>query len=535
MQCIPGVSPVPSRFSILLEPNDLTYKCRLMYIHCLYKRSMHRILALPIYYSTNPKQFLFCIIPIKGISVSLFRNLWIYCLIIAMFTGCTLQDGPETLYWREKAQAGLADILPPPSAHFEADRNEVIGDIREKDSLSLQDCYRLALMYNEDLALQGESYYQAILSSRIVLADSLPDLSFQGNYNKVEYDPGTGSSNDSKTRSEEYFLHLEQTLFEGFRNLFALRQANHEAESLGYLVQRERDLIFLAISRTFYATLQYKHTIDSRQNSVRVQEKQLARIEAEYEAGVARSSEVLLSKANLARDRADLATTQQDYQSARNSLSLLINWNSSQALEDLLTVPLDLPLTDKLIQKALASRPDLKAASEEIQASRQRINTALAQWAPEIKFSGNSWTHREGYYEDVDWEYRISGEISLFDGGVRIAELRQARSRHRQALQQCSKLQKQIRFEVDDLYGQLLNQQKVMSAADAQLDSASQAHTQVWAEYQQGEATNLEVITAENLLLAAEITLYREQLKEKMLWLELQVAMGEPLLGEQAK
>jgi outer membrane protein TolC len=161
------------------------------------------------------------------------------------------------------------------------------------------------------------------------------------------------------------------------------------------------------------------------------------------------------------------------------------------------------------------------------------VRAAFAQFAPQIQLGGNSWTHREGSSEDVDWELGISGEIPLFDGGVRLAELRVARSQRRQARERLASIQKQIRCEVEDLHGKLVSQDQAIAAAEAQLNSASEAYAQVWAEYQEGDATNLEVITAENLRLSAEIRHYQELLRKKVLWLQLQVAAGSAPVARQ--
>jgi outer membrane protein TolC len=98
-------------------------------------------------------------------------------------------------------------------------------------------------------------------------------------------------------------------------------------------------LILLAVAQSFYSTLQIQQSIAARENSVQVQEDQLRRIAAEYEAGVARSSEILLSRANLEQDRAELVTARQEYRSIRNTLSLLMGWWTDQPLNDNLEIP----------------------------------------------------------------------------------------------------------------------------------------------------------------------------------------------------
>lgn len=421
-----------------------------------------------------------------------------------------------------------------PTSSFEQDRQAVLVQSEEQESLTLEDCFRLALLYSENLALRGEDYFQAVLMQHKTQAQLLPTLTFRGTWDRQDAVPTSGGSTSSSREQQQSYFRLEQTLFEGFKNLSNYKRAGFQAKSLEHLIRRERDLILLSVAEAFYLTLQHQQAVLSRQKSLQVQESRLSRIEAEYEAGVARSTDVLLTRASLEKDRADLAAAQQNFQSARNLLSLRMGVWSEQPLNDEFRVPSQaLPSVEVLIQKAMATRADLQAASAELQARRMALQSALGEWAPAFRFEGNAWTQREGVNQDSDWDVRITGVLPLFDGGLRRAGYREAQSRRRQAELQVSRLEKQIHFEVEDLKGKLMNQEVVLEAAETQLRSASEAFSQVWAEYLEGEATNLEIITAQNLLLAAEITLTQEQLNKKILWLQLLVAIGQTPIMEQ--
>ncbi len=449
-------------------------------------------------------------------------------IFVILLSGCALNESRETRLWQKSAWEGLEDTLAESSEAIGTERKALVQGVQDQGALSLEDCYRLALLYSNELAIQGEDYLQTVFSRDRALAALLPYLSFQGSYARAE-----SATSFSQKETQNYYFQVQQTLFDGFHDYFAYRQAGNLAAERELQVRRERDLILLAVAESFYTSLQLQQSIASREKSVQVQEDQLRRIEAEYEAGVARSSEILLSRANLEQDRAELVTARQEYRSTRNTLSLLMGWWTDQDLNDDLDIPGGMPPVEELKARAWQGRADLAAASAALEAGEQGVRAALAQFAPQIQLGGNSWTHREGSSEDVDWEVGISGEIPLFDGGVRLAELRAARSQRRQAKERLASIQKQIRFEVEDLHGKLVSQDQAIAAAEAQLNSASEAYAQVWAEYQEGEATNLEVITAENLRLSAEIRHYQELLRKKVLWLQLQVAAGSAPIARQ--
>lgn len=449
------------------------------------------------------------------------------CGIFAiLLSGCALNEGRETRLWQESAWKGLEDTLPVSSEALGAGRQTALQEIQRQSALTLEDCYRLALLYSNDLAIQGEDYLQSVFSRDRALADLLPYLSFQGSYTRAESAISLGGVAFGPKETENYYFQVRQTLFDGFHDYFSYRQAGKRAAEREYQMRRGRDLILLAVAEAFYRSLQLQQSIAAREQSVRVQENQLRRIEAEFEAGVARSSEILLSRANLEQDRAELVTARQEYRSTRNTLSLLMGWWTEQELTDNLEIPGGMPSVEALKTQAWQGRADLAAASAALEAAEQGVRAAVARFAPQIQLGGNSWTHREGSSEDVDWELGISGEIPVFDGGLRVAELRSARSQRRQARERLATIQKQIRFELEDLHGKLISQDQAIAAAEAQLNAASQAYEQVWAEYREGEATNLEVITAENLRLSAEIRYDQELLRKKVLWLQLQVAAG---------
>jgi len=393
--------------------------------------------------------------------------------------------------------------------------------------MSLDDCYRLAVENSEQLAISLEDYLQAVQERWVAWSSSLASVSAKGRYFRQKKISVGGLGTLSPPRSKDFYFRLEQPVFTGFRNLNTIRKSGDTIDAQKAEAQDARNQVFLAVAEAFYAILQAEHEAGAVSASLKVQQERHRQVQALIKAGVARRSELLLIESNLANDRARLARAEQNVVTNRDRLSFLVGVRVEQALgseEDLQVPPEDLP---GLIARGLTRRPDIQKLRHEMEAEEKEVHIAKGAFGPEVSLVADHYAHREGFRKEVDWEVGVAAELSLFEGGRRLAELRQARSRLRQARLRLRERERQAELEIRQTHAELKTSRSLLDAHRAQLQAAEEAHRLVTLEYKNGVATNLEVLAAQNALLDAQVQLENERLNRGVLVLRLRVALGE--------
>jgi outer membrane protein TolC len=131
---------------------------------------------------------------------------------------------------------------------------------------------------------------------------------------------------------------------------------------------------------------------------------------------------------------------------------------------------------------------------------------ARADFAPRILAEGNLLDFQQssprGHF-DLPFGF-IKLEWGLFEGGKRVAEVRVADSRIREALAQADSIADTIAFQVNQAYRQLVAARKGIDRARPAVDQSREAYRLVVARTRQGDATPAELTDAQAALTRAE-------------------------------
>jgi len=114
----------------------------------------------------------------------------------------------------------------------------------------------------------------------------------------------------------------------------------------------------------------------------------------------------------------------------------------------------------------------------------------------------------------------------LYDGGLRSAELGQARVRSKQAELQVKEYSKQVSVEVETAYRNLITAGSLISSLTDKLKSAEANYEAITIQFKTGTADSLDVIDANALLADAERELIEAKYTLSLASLELQKARG---------
>jgi outer membrane protein len=244
--------------------------------------------------------------------------------------------------------------------------------------------------------------------------------------------------------------------------------------------------------------------------------------EARLANGKGTLPDVLNARAETAQASFDLAAAEGDETIARVTLAEAIGVEPSPdiSIDAKRNAPLPSALTlpiDRLIERAMADRPDLMAQVLEIRRADDQIRAAESAYWPKILVSSNvaqtmGWPQliqppgQLGHADVTTWSIALSIEWAIFDGGARKNREAIAESEKRQAVDDLRDKRDQAQREVWSGYIAFRTAVRQEEAAVALLTAASTSYSASLDAYKYGVKNLVDVVTAQKQLALARLS-----------------------------
>ena len=235
------------------------------------------------------------------------------------------------------------------------------------------------------------------------------------------------------------------------------------------------------------------------------------------EAGSVTEAAVMQSEANYYNILASITDLEVNIDKLNNTMSLLLNvlpqeWAVSP--EAALATPVLVDAAGGVPMSLLAQRPDVHAAEQNLAMAYYATNSARAAFYPSLTISANGgFTNLLGSFvqNPGDWFVQLAGSLvaPLFSRGKNISTLKAAKAQQQQALNNFEYSLMSASAEVSDaltVYNKSVEKEALLRR---QVDDLAKAvdMTQELLLYSTGQTNYLEVLTAQQTLLAAQISL----------------------------
>ncbi|MBI3012586.1 MAG: TolC family protein [Elusimicrobia bacterium] len=398
--------------------------------------------------------------------------------------------------------------------------------------LTLMDCYHRALEKSENIRIQAQNIVQAELEKQRALGTVLPNLKF--NFSQTYQDTsgvegGSGGVGGTFTRSErpESKFVLKQELFSGFKEFAALSASKSLSQKETFLLKNVAKLLFREIAQSFYQITQLKKDLENVQTILIFTQERIKELQSRVQLGKSRESEMLSVESQLFMSRSEEEKIKGELEIARENLSTLLGMetDSFQIAEDPdSNDPVE--LMETYLGK-VGQRTEIRAQSEEIQARRQNVKIARAQFFPHANFTGNYYTKRVGFQEPIDWDVLLNLDIPIFQGRIAQSALRRSSSELKQSELELLRLKRNAESEVRKkflLLKSALQQHKTLVDAYKKSEESYRVQT---GEYRLGLVNNLEVLQALNQLQETKRNLDRIFVQTKLYRIDLKIAVEE--------
>lgn len=425
---------------------------------------------------------------------------WTLPLLIA---GCVVNEDEEVARYRRVLDEGSEGrSLPADDAPLDVEGSMLLANRR-----------------HEALALEGETYVQAIIARQRALAAFLPTIRFGPSFEwreKTAVDDGRALD-----------VSAEGGVFVSpVRDLAVVDFAARTEEERRALLLDAQDALLVDTARAHYEAIRAERAVAVLDNSLNVQQARVDDAEARLQAGLVRPLDLSLSRSQAARTSSDLILARSRVRSARILLAFLTSTPiGDRPLVDSLSLP-ELPSLDLLWAEAERRRQDVAAAGRRVEAAGAAVEAAYGQYFPALSVDLQVFLKRESEPSDVDWTSIFKISLPLFSAGLIEADVRDALSRLRQAKLADALIRRAVRRDVENARLGVDTATKRVGELKVELAAAREALDQAEGLYQAGLATNLERLVAQDRVLSAELELVAAELNRKIGYLELRRSAG---------
>ncbi len=397
------------------------------------------------------------------------------------------------------------------------------------EPVTLGQAYALALQQGEDVRIGEESVRQA--KEDIIRARStvLPQVTLKGNYTRYPEEVGQfGILQPGTSYGAE--ATLEQEIFAGGKNKAGLNIAKRSVEAAAADVRLVREQLLLRVAAVFYSVLRAQKNVEIQTRNVERLAEHRRLSELRYKVGEVTESILLRAEAELAGARAELVARQNDLAIAKRELQLLTTLPDSAEVVEPALPQFESEALDALRAAAREHREDLIRSQLQERIAQERVAFARGSLFPSVTAEG-SYSRRAQdpetpFFIGESWFVGGRVEFPLFDGGLRRAELRQAKSRLEQGRLTTTRLAEQIDLDVTRASLNLEAVTRVLQSRQDQHRFAAKNFEMVSKQFTFGLATNLDVLDANQALIEAERDVIAGTYDRHLAILELQRSAG---------
>jgi outer membrane protein TolC len=420
-------------------------------------------------------------------------------LALLALAGCVDQKQEVALYQKQ------LDALPGSAAPAPDD-----------SPLSLQQAMRLAEKNDESLGLSGETYVQALIAEQKTFSTLLPSISLGPSY--------AGGPQNAPFNKNSYSvpLNANYTAF-SLQDMSLVSQNAATAEEDRWLLLDEQQTILQDVAAAYYAVLQDERSVAVDQSSLAEQDERVRQAREESKLGNGTLLDIAQSESDASATRVLLIQAEASVTTSRAALGFLLGIpTETRPLTDEFHPSHDIDRTvDQWLADADAHRQDLIAQAAAVDAARQGVRAAIAEYFPTVTLNLAYILRQQSPPFSLPWTSALNLNLPIFTGGSNEADVRNAFSLLRAAILTQSQTRKQVEEDIRNGYANLLSSRDQINELRVELSASRDALIQSQAQYSVGTATNLDVLTAQDSLLSSQLQLATQVYQRKIAFLNL--------------
>jgi len=284
--------------------------------------------------------------------------------------------------------------------------------------------------------------------------------------------------------------------------------------------------VLFSVAQTFYAAAGTDEVLVARRSNVEVARATLQNAQTRFSAGTV--TKVDVDRAELSLVRAEQA--ERDAQNVRDqtyrALATLIQVGEPFKV----VVPSSAPAgaRDESLEMALHLRPEFRALELSVRSSEAQARAYQFRWFPTLSAFGNGRIFNYDNFLGQNHAWALGGQLDwvLFDGGTRDAQRHLAEAQAREAEERAAVLRDSINDDINNSRGTLDTKNHAREAAERSVILARETLNLVRTQYEAGTATQIDLLQAQDNLVASEEALAQAHFDVAVADLTLRRAAG---------
>lgn len=389
----------------------------------------------------------------------------------------------------------------------------ISGNLHAAQEYSLEDLCRMALERSEKIKVSEEDLSISEIAKDKAISVLVPKLSTYASYTRYTEDKmllsGTFLQPES---SRTWGARLDQAFSVAGRELKALKISKENIEKSRQDLNAVREEYLYTVSSAYYDVLKAKKAVVIAKSNVERLTKYKNAATVRLKVGEVTKTVLLRAEAELSGAQSELVRSENNHMLAKAVLARIAGLNGDYELKE--TNERTQDLSDiagglgALKGKAFAERAELKSVDQQRKTAAEQVGYAKGAHWPTLSI--------EGVYARADASPKavivnkesiyggIKLTLPLFEGGLRQAEVREAEARQRQAQLVFEDTRKTIDIEVERAYLDFMTQKGIIKSNEDQVAFAVDNYNAVTKQFEYGLANSIDVMDANNLLVASE-------------------------------
>ena len=391
---------------------------------------------------------------------------------------------------------------------------------------TLSDLYQQALKNSEKMKMAQENLYIAQYGKDKAWAVLMPRVTAYGTYNRFSeekynvsqmtlplpapLEPVTIESSVLVQPSESgtWGVRADQSFSLSARELTALKVTGQTITKSVYDLDATKSDFVLIVASAYYDVMKAKKALEITAANMERLTSYRNSVEKRVTVGELTKTALLRSEGELSGARADYLKATNAFQLARFALVRITGIEDEFRLKETALPEQDDVAFTQLRSIAFDKRADLKSYDMQVQIAEGYVTFARGAFWPNVNLAAiYNRVDQNPAAETLNRE-SLMGMVSLqfpfFEGGLRVAEYREARAKERQAKLAYDDFKKNVDIELQGAYLDLQTQKGALQFSEDQLTFAQENYGAVARQFDNGLATNLDVMDANSLLLSAE-------------------------------
>jgi outer membrane protein TolC len=324
-------------------------------------------------------------------------------------------------------------------------------------------------------------------------------------------------------------VYLSQSIFD-YNAILRTRGAREDERAAQYSYKNARETVVLAVGNAYLLALAGAARVDTAAAEVQTAQALYDKASDQQKAGVSPAIDTLRARVELQSRQEQLIVARNNYAKQKLQLARVVGLPPGQEFTLTTQVPYEPLATASLeedLRRAYLARPDYLAAVLQVRAAEERRRAATAQHYPTLGIAGDYGAAgvNVGISHGV-FQIGATLNIPITAGGKTHGDVLETEAALRQSRQQLENLRGQIDYDVRAARLDLTAAADQVEVARSSIDLANQTLVQARDRFAAGVTDNLEVVEAQESLVAANESYISSLYAHNLAKIELAVAIG---------